>query len=354
MERITILIVPIAVALSLLIASCTKSPTADATAAKTQVTTFAGNGMQGSSYGPNLTASFGNPYSIAVDTLGNVYVGDVGNNTVVVINPIWGVSLLAQINPSAGGTIDASGLAVGADGTLYCVDRGFEELLKISPAGVVTVFAGDGYSECTDGTGTAATFGDPYGVAVDATGNVYVADGGCSSIRKITTSGIVTTLAGEWNSSGYADGIGTVAQFGLPIGVAVNSDGIVYVADENNNCIRQISPSGAVTTLAGDALTHGDYADGIGTDARFDAPTGIAVDKQGNIYVSDSKNNRIRKIDPYGEVTTLADTGHAGAANGLASAATFNNPIGIAVDSGGNIYVADFGNYLIRKISINQ
>jgi serine/threonine protein kinase, bacterial len=353
MGRVTILIIPIAVALSLLIASCTKSPTADATAAKTQVTTFAGNGMQGSAYGPNLTASFGNPYSIAVDTLGNVYVGDVGNNTVDVINPIWGVSLLAQFNSSAGGTIRASGLAVGADGTLYCVDEDFEELLKISPAGVVTVFAGNAYDACTNGIGMAASFGNPYGAAVDAAGNVYVADGDCSSIRKITTSGIVTTLAGEGNN-GYVDGIGTVAQFGLPIGVAVNAEGIVYVADENNNCIRQISPSGVVTTLAGDALTHGDYADGIGTDARFNAPTGIAVDKQGNIYVSDSRNNRIRKIDPYGEVSTLAGTGQAGAANGLASAATFNNPIGIAVDTAGNIYVADFGNYLIRKISINQ
>jgi serine/threonine-protein kinase len=121
------------------------------------------------------------------------------------------------------------------------------------------------------------------------------------------------------------------------------------VADEENNLIREISPSGVVTTLAGSGTTGA--FDGFGVNASFNLPAGIAVDKQGNIYVSDSGNNKIRKITPNGEVTTLAGSGDKGSANGGAKAASFNNPIGIAVDSSGNVYVADDGNYLIRKIT---
>lgn len=350
MKRVIFLISPIAVVLSLSIASCTKSATADAIAANTQVTTLAGNGTRGSANGPNLTASFSGPYSIAVDNQGIVYVGDLGNYTVRVINPIWGVSLLAQTNPFDGGGMSAAGLAVDASGTVYCVDYGGDQVLKINPSGMMTLLAGSGQSDYVDGTGTAASFTGPYGAALDAAGNLYVADGDGNMIRKISPSGVVTTLAGSL-SEGSADGTGKAASFFTPLGVAVNAQGIVYVADQGNNCIRQISPAGVVTTLAGNSHTHGGYGDGIGTNATFNMPSGIAVDKQGNIYVADSGNNRIRKIDPYGEVTTLAGTGQKGSANGPASAASFNNPVGIAVDSAGNVYVADTDNYLIRKIS---
>jgi serine/threonine protein kinase, bacterial len=332
-------------ALSMMIASCTRASLYSATTGNAQVTTLAGTGKIGSANGPNLTASFGNPYSIAVDTLGNVFVGDIGDNSVRVINPIFGVSLLSQ----GYGGLSPAGLAVDAADTVYCVDYDAYQIMKISPSGVVTVFAGNGQSDYVDGPGKAASFTGPYGAALDAMGNLYVADGDGNMIRKISPSGVVTTLAGNLNE-GSADGTGTAASFDSPLGVAVNAQGTVYVADANNNCIRQISPSGVVTTLAGNSHAPGDIDD-IGANATFDIPSGIAVDKYGNIYVADSHNNKIRKITPAGVVTTLAGSGLSGSANGTLDASSFNNPIGVAVDSLGNVYVADSGNLLIRKIT---
>jgi serine/threonine protein kinase, bacterial len=351
MNRVIRLIPPFTVVLSLMIVSCTKTSTFSSTSGNMQVTTYAGSGVSGSGNGPNLTASFGSPYSLAIDNLGNVYVGDLGNYSVRVINPIFGVSLLA--NEYNGVGLAPSGLAVDGSGTVYCVDYETQQILKISASGTVTVFAGSGLimpGSPRDGTGTAATFGGPYGAALDLAGNLYVADGDANMIRKITPSGVVTTLAGSI-SAGSTDATGTAASFNSPEGVAVNTQGVVYVADEGNDCIRQITPSGVVTTLAGTSHTQG-YADGTGTHAMFDTPSGIAVDKQGNIYVADSHNNVIREIDPTtGIVTTLAGTGYAGSANGTPDASSFFVPIGIAVDAAGNVYVADSHNYLVRKIS---
>ena len=192
-----------------------------------------------------------------------------------------------------------------------------------------------------------AQFDRPRGVAVDSSGNVYVADTRNSRIRKIIPEGVVSTFAGStW---GYKDATGTSAQFSIPTGVAVDSDGNLYVADTDNHRIRKITSGGVVTTLAGSG-TEG-YHDATGTKAQFAAPVGVAVDSSGNVYVADAGNNRIRKITPAGEVTTLAgsDTaGHHDDATG--TAARFDVPTGVAVDSSGILYVADFWNNRIRKI----
>ena len=196
-----------------------------------------------------------------------------------------------------------------------------------------------------DGTGGAAQFNGPYGVAVDYSGTAYVADGNNHRIRKITSAGVVTTLAGS-GARGFSDGTGVAAQFNYPIGVAVDSSGTVYVADAGNNRIRKITPAGVVTTLAGYAAGS---ADGTGGAAQFKDPRGVAVDPSGTVYVADYGNHRIRKITPAGVVTTLAGS-TAGFADGTGSAARFNVPFGVAVDSSGTVYVADYCNHRIRKI----
>jgi sugar lactone lactonase YvrE len=218
----------------------------------------------------------------------------------------------------------------------------------------VTVFAGSGTLGGSDGTGVSAEFGDPSGLALDGSGNLYVADQNNAMIRKITSAAVVTTLAGSLDNYGYADGAGSGAKFFGPTGVAVDAAGNIYVADETNNDIRKITPGGVVTTLAGG--TEG-YADGTGAAAQFWSPSAIAVDGAGNLYVTDTYNQRIRKITPAGAVSTIAGSGPTGPGNGGfadgagTTQALFNSPSGIAVDPAGNLYVADFNNSKIRKIS---
>jgi sugar lactone lactonase YvrE len=262
---------------------------------------LAGSGSSGSADGAENEASFYEPSAVAVDSNGNVYV---------------------------------------ADGENY-------KIRKITPAGVVTTLAGSGVSDSDDGTGTAASFLYPQEVAVDSSGNVYVADSG--KIRKITPAGVVTTLAGS-GVSGSEDGTGTAASFNRPAGVAVDSSGNVYVADFSNNKVRKITPAGVVTTLAG----SGRQGSRDGTAASFKWPNGVALDSSGDLYVADYGNRKIRKITPAGVVTTLAGSGVEGSEDGTGTAASFAYADGVAVDRSGNVYVADRGNNLIRKITISQ
>jgi hypothetical protein len=225
---------------------------------------------------------------------------------------------------------------------VYVADSANDTIRKITPAGIVTTLAGSpGPPGSADGTGSAARFYSPGGVAVDDAGNVYVADTGNNTIRtandtirKITPAGIVTTLAGSPGPPGSADGTGGTALFNAPKAVAVDSAGDVYVADTGNNTIREITPTGLVTTLAGSPGSAGS-ADGMGNAARFTQPGGLATYTTGNLYVADTGNDTIRKITPSGVVATLAGSvGSAGSADGT-SAARFNSPTGLAVSRGG-------------------
>ncbi len=243
------------------------------------------------------------------------------------------------------------GTVVDANGNIYVAEYLDHKIRKITPTGIVTTFAGSGAQGTTNGIGTAASFTRPNGLAIDASRNIYVADEWCHRIRKITPTGVVTTLAGS--SSGSANGIGTAAQFNHPSGVAVDNSGNVFVCDRNNHLIRKITSSGVVTTFAGSGSAGN--TNGTGAAASFKNPTGIAIDNSGNLYVTDYSNHSIRKITSAGVVTTLAGpvgaSGIWGTTNGTGTSARFNYPYHIAIDSYGNLYTTDMGNQKVRKIT---
>jgi D-alanyl-D-alanine dipeptidase len=318
-------------------------------------TTLAGSGSPGGANGPGATASFNLPTAIATDASGNLYVADESGNRIRKITPAAVVTTLAGSGTrgAADGTGTAAsfyapgGVATDALGNIYVADQGNNKIRKITPAGVVTTFAGSGAPGDMDATGTAASFYDPRGLATDVSGNLYVGDRFNHKIKKITPSGVVTTLAGS-GIAGSADGTGAAASFNSPTGIATDISGNIYVADQDNHCIRKITPNGTVTTLAGSGMAGS--ADGTGTAASFNFPRGIAADITGNVYVADEYNNKIRKITPAGVVTTLAGSGASAATDGNSAAAAFWGPRGVATDVWGNLYVADAGNNKIRKI----
>ncbi|AOZ02058.1 hypothetical protein BKK81_22265 [Cupriavidus sp. USMAHM13] len=325
-------------------------------AVQARVSTLAGSTTAGAADGSGTAASFKSPYGVALDTSGNLYVTDSGNSEIRMITPAGVVTTLAgsTTSGSTDGTGAAAsfsgpnGIAVDAGGNVYVADANNNKIRKIAPGGVVTTLAGSGTAGFANGTGAAASFRNPHGVAVDAGGNVYVADSGNNQIRKITPLGVVTTLAGS-STAGSADGTGASASFSNPLGVAVDASGNVYVADTGNSRIRSITPiGGVVTTLAGSS-TFG-FVDGTGTAAVFQFPYALALDARGNVYVADTDNSAIRKVTAAGVVTTLAGSGKTGSANGYGKAASFWGATGIAVDASGTIYVADMNNNQIRLI----
>lgn len=236
---------------------------------------------------------------------------------------------------------------VDSDGVVYVADAFNHSIRRISTGGMVSTLAGGGVAGSVDGVGSNARFSHPHGVAVDAAGVVYSADWLTHRIRKISPLGFVSTLAGSGNL-GDADEVGLLASFRWPEDVEVDAEGNVYVADRTNHKIRKITPDGMVSTLAGNG-TEGD-ADGNGLAASFKWPYGVAVYGDGSVFVADTGNNKIRKISPSGEVSTIAGSGQLGSSDGTGPEASFHGPRGIAVDAMGNLFVADTGNHLIRRV----
>lgn len=328
------------------------------------ITTFAGtaNTPGTSDDGVSITApgKFSEPYGTAVDSFDNVYVADLSNHAIRKITPNGIVTTLAGL-PGTYGSSDGTGsaarfrvptgLAVSPAGDIIVADRGNHTIRKIDPSGVTTTIAGSaGVAGSTNAVGTNARFNNPNDVAVDSAGIIYVADNYNQTIRKIAVDGSVTTIAGGTGISGSADGTGTAARFSNPLGIAVDGSGNLYVADHSNHTIRKVTPSGVVTTFAGSPLSYG-LTNGTGTSARFRNPYHVNVVRSGDILVGDGMNNAIRRITPSGVVTTIAGNGTIGHADGAGTSATFGGPLSAAEDSLGNLYVADNGNHLIRKIS---
>jgi hypothetical protein len=339
----------------------TTTPTINITAPLT-VSTLAGTALTyGSIDGTGAAARFHYPSGVAADSAGNVYVADTDNDIIRKIVASTGAVTTLAGQAGIFGNIDAtgsaarfnmpSGVAVDAAGNIYVADTLNNTLRKVTASGVVSTLAGSPRTPgSVDGTGSAAQFEAPQGLAIDSSGNLYVADTNNHTIRKVVPStGVVTTVAGLAGNPGSADGLGSLAGFNFPSGVAVDGAGNLYIADTENHTIREISPSGLVSTLAGMAGFSGG-ADGTGSAARFDSPSDVAVDSAGNVYVADTDNFTIREVVPStGVVSTLAGlAGTSGSTNGLGSAVRFFGPAGIAVDSSSNLYIADTNNDTIR------
>jgi hypothetical protein len=341
--------------------SVVSSPAASLTVNTVGVTTFAGwPGSGGIADGTGWAARFDAPGGVRLDSAGNAYVADSSNATIRKITPAGVVTTLAgsaRVTGTTDGTGSAArfnepgGVATDAAGNVYVADSGNYTIRKITPAGVVTTLAGTGGSQgSVDGTGTAARFYDPENLTVDSAGNVYVADGSGETIRKVTPAGVVTTIAGTANQAGSTNGTGTAARFNDPTGIALDTAGNLYIADNANNTVRKLTPAGVETTLAGTAGRSGS-TDGTGTSARFYQPAGIGVDSAGNVWVADYGNGTVREISVAGVVTTAA--GLAGSfenVNGLPSVARFEAPSDIGFDPAGNVYVSDPIDQTIRRI----
>jgi len=341
------------------------------------VTTIAGSaGNYGSVDGTNSEARFYGPHAIAVDSSGNLFVADFSNCTIRKVTPVGTNWVVSTIAGSAGnqGSADGMGSAasfhsphgIAADGlgNLYVTEFLNYGIRKLTPVGTnwlvsTIVGAADVYGSA-DGTNNHASFKQPTGIAVDVAGNVYVTDVYNHSVRKITPSGpdwVVTTIAGSSAGFGSNDGTNSGARFQYPTGLTVDTNGNLYLTEiMNNHRVRKITPTGTnwvVATIAGSVGISGS-ADGTNTDARFLNAHGIVADQSGNLFVADTGNSTIRKITPFSPswvVTTIAGrVGGAGSANGLAADARFNSPSSITVDPAANVYVADTQNSVIRKI----
>lgn len=336
--------------------SCKKS-----TSSPPMVSTFAGNGVQIEADGTGTNASFLGPIALAIDKNNNLYVADLGNK-IRKITPERVVTTIAGSGApgSANGFGTAasfnhpSGIAVDGNGNLYIADFANNKIRKIAPNGQVTTLAGNPNNNpgSTDGMDTSASFNHPLGVAVDENGYVYVADGYNNKIRKISPAGLVSTVAGNpQNYPGPVNGPDTIASFNTPAALVIDGSNHIYVVDQGNNKIRKIAPDGSVTTLAGTGASG--YADGAGLRTKFNSPYSIALDLQGNLFVSDFDNLLIREITPADSVATIAGDGRPGFVDGSPLNAKFAAPAGIVVDKNGILYVADAGNCRIRKIILN-
>ncbi|MCM3869536.1 MAG: NHL repeat-containing protein, partial [Pyrinomonadaceae bacterium] len=302
---------------------------------RANVSTLAGDGSP---------AGFSDPFGIAIGRDGTIFVADAGEN-----NAIRKLTTQGTLVTLAGGN-DAfntpSGLAIDIDGNLYVADTSNNRIRKITTAGVVSTVAGTGIAGYHDGPANEAQFDGPIGVAIDGRGNIYVADTYNDRIRKISSEGQVSTLAGA-GRPGYADGDSTTSLFDTPCAVVVSGDGILYVADTGNNQLRKITTTGGVTTLPVSFSAEPDRS-------SLRSPTGLSLTHDGFLYVTERDRGTIIQIAPDGKACVIAGNG-SGYANGLGGVARFNQPTGLAIDPrNGDLVVADAANYLVRRLSHSE
>lgn len=317
-----------------------------------QVTTLAGS-TSGFAEGTGSAAQFSTPLDVALDPNGDLLVADTWNYRIRRLTPEGVATTYAGsgVDGTADGPLGSaqfkspSRLALHPNGDLFVLE--LHDVVRRIAAGTVTTHAGTGTPGYEDGPPGAAQFSGPAGLVVDPQGNLFVSDTGNNCIRRIAKDGTVTTVAGTLNP-GFMDGYGATARFNGPQGLALDAGGNLYIADMGNHAIRKLTPQGLVVTVAGNG-SYG-FFDGNAREAQFNTPLDVEVGADGRIYVADFMNHRIRVISPGGAVSTLAGRGVKGSKNGEAPLAQFYFPCGMAVAPDGSVYVTESGNHLVRKI----
>ena len=315
--------------------------------------------------GPAVEADLYNPAGVAVDGAGNLYIADASNNGIRKVDSTGTITTIAGtgelgFSGDGGPAVEAdlynpASVAVDSAGNVYISDTDNQRIRKVDSTGTITTIAGTGEVGFSGDGGPAveAELRNPYGVAVDSAGNVYIADAGNQRIRKVDSTGTITTIAGTGEVGFSGDGGAAVeAELYNPEGVAVDSAGNVYIGDAGNQRIRKVDSTGTITTIAGTGEYGFSGDGGPAAAARLAFPHSVAVDGAGNLYIADTGNRRIRKVDSTGTITTIAGTGEVGFSGdgGPAVEAELRNPYGVAVDSAGNVYIADTRNQRIRKV----
>jgi uncharacterized protein (TIGR03437 family) len=332
------------------------------------IQTFAGNGSTGfaGDGGPATSAALNYPKGVALDTAGNLYIADIDNSRVRKVTAAGIISTVAgngffgysgDGGPALAASIsDVTGVAVDGSGNLYITDDSNRRIRKIGANGIISTIAGIGVQGFSGdgGPATSAMLGRPVALVLDPAGNLYFADSVNQRVRKINASGIITTVAGNGLDSYSGDGGPAVsASFAFPIGIAIDAAGNLYVADGNNNRVRLITPGGIISTFAGNNQEGFSGDGGSATSASLNIPSDVAVDAAGSIYIADAGNNRVRKVNASGTITTIAGTDDNGFSGdgGPATQAMLNYPWGLTTDASGGLYIADRVNDRIRFVS---
>jgi streptogramin lyase len=337
MKKLTIFLLPLVIFYS----CSSKKNDNNVTPITSGVTTYAGNAVPGLVNGTGANAEFNQPVDMVIDATGNVFVTEQGNNDIRVIAPGGVVTTYAgtgvsgyKDGPIATAQFDnPQGMVLDGGGNLYVADAGNNVIRVISNAGTVSTYAGTTISGYKDGALAVAQFASPVGLAIDKSKNIYVTDFGNNVIRKISSTGTVSTFAGS-GAQGFSNAAGTLATFNGPTGITMDNSYNLYVAEAANSAVREITPAGAVSTFAG-SLT---------------GPQRLAVDPSGNVYVSCSTNTII-KINSGGKVSTLAGSGTPGFLDATLLTSEFDSPLGLITNASGVLLVADYQNNRIRIVT---
>ena len=335
------------------------------------ITTIAGTGTIGTTGdgGAATSALLYYPVGVSADISGNVYITDTNNCKIRkvtssgIITTFAGTGIYGSSGDGGAATSAALlgplGVSVDISGNVYIADTGNNKIRMVTSAGIITTFAGTGYGGFTGyggssgdgGAATSAQLSYPYGVSPDISGNVYIADTRNLKIRKVTSAGIITTIAGTGTQGTSGDGgAATSALLGAPFGVSADISGNVYIADYDLRKIRMLSSTGIITTIAGTGTAGSSGDGGAATSAQLYQPFAVSVDISGNVYFTDTSNNRVRMVTSTGIITTIAGGGGSESDGIVATSILLNNPSGISVDISGNLYIADLSHNKIRKI----
>ena len=349
------------------------------------ITTVAGNGVPGFSGdgGAAVQASLNTPAGIAVDAAGSLYIADYKNNRIRKVSPGGVITTVAgngiagfsgDGGPATGARLNGpQGVAVDPAGNLYIADSANGRIRKMTPTGTITTVAGNGEYDLfaglsgsvgDGGPAIKASLNKPVDVAIDSAGNLFVADADLFMlrVRKVSPTGIITTAAGNGSLFFSGDGGPAVSSgLGIPAGVAVDAVGNLYIATEDRDRIRKVTPGGIISTIAGSEQVGFSGDGGPATAASLTHPLDVAVDSTGSIYIADSRNQRIRKVSPDGTITTIAGSGPTtfgsggfSGDGGPATSALLNTPNSVAADAAGNVYVSDQNNQRIRKLGLTR